>query len=64
MANVQSTVHALVVSYLRPSHPRPAARELEAASASSAAEDVRRSRLLRWILKLGKENQRGENQVA
>ncbi len=52
MANVQSTVYALAGPYL------------EAASASSAADDLRRCRLLRWILKLGTENQRGENQVA
>ncbi|MGB8890058.1 MAG: hypothetical protein WCC87_25265 [Candidatus Korobacteraceae bacterium] len=38
-------------------------RQLEAAPASSAADDASRSRLLRWILK-GAEIKSGENQVA
>ena len=38
-------------------------RQLEAAPASSAADDASRSRLLRWILK-GAEIKSGENRVA
>jgi HEAT repeat protein len=39
-------------------------RDLEAVSNSSTVEDVRRCRLLRWILKLGAEKPPGENQIA